>query len=151
MKINIVSVGNLKEEYLILAQKEYVKRLQRFCDLTIIEIKQCSIDEPSVSKQQELVSILPYLNGFIIVLDIKGKEISSEEFSRKINAWGCDGISTITLVIGGSHGLHDEIIKKANFKLSFSPMTFPHQLIRINLLEQIYRAYTIINNIPYHK
>ena len=159
MKIRVVSVGKIKEKYLRDGIAEYSKRLSRYCKLEIIELKDEKTKENSSAKEDELVKqtegerILKNIpeDSFVIALAIDGKMLDSVELSKKINELGLRGISNITFVIGGSLGLDDRVLKKADFKLSFSPMTFPHQLMRMILLEQIYRSYRIINNEPYHK
>lgn len=159
MNIDIVCVGKIKEKYLVDAIGEYLKRLGRYCKMSIIELKDektpdgesAALDEKI--KQIEGERILKVLddNAFIFVLDLKGKELSSPDFSRKINKLTVDGYSHIQFVIGGSLGLADSVVKKADYLLKFSEMTFPHQLMRVILLEQIYRAFRIMNNEPYHK
>lgn len=159
MNIDIICVGKIKEKYLADAITEYSKRLSRYCNLNIIEVS----DEKTVENASEVVNerikqaeaerILKYIkkDSMLVTLEIDGKMISSTELAEKINKWGVDGYSDIQFVIGGSIGLHKTIIDKALFHLSFSKMTFPHQLMRVILLEQIYRAYRINNNEPYHK
>ena len=155
IKINVVAVGDIKEKYLLDAIKEYSKRITRFANLNIIEIKEnnpASNSEKDIKSalKKDAIEIEKHLSGFIIVLDILGKQIDSIELSKTIEKTTQTN-STITFVIGASNGLSDEIKSKANLKLSFSSMTFPHQLMRVILLEQIYRAFTILNNIAYHK
>ena len=156
IKINIVTVGNLKEKYLIECEKEYQKRISRFANINIIEIEEEKLpknySDADISKclVKESIKIEKYLSGYIVVLDVKGKNLSSEEFAKKINEINLN-FDTITFVIGSSYGLSENIKEKANLLLSFSKMTFPHQLFRIMALEQIYRAFTINNNILYHK
>ena len=155
IKINVVAIGDIKEKYLLDAIKEYSKRITRFANLNIIEIKE---NNPASNSEKDLKSALKkdaieiekHLSGFIIVLDILGKQIDSIELSKTIEKITQTN-STITFVIGASNGLSDEIKYRANLKLSFSLMTFPHQLMRVILLEQIYRAFTILKNIAYHK
>lgn len=155
IKINVVAIGDIKEKYLLDAIKEYSKRITRFANLNIIEIKE---NNPASNSEKDIKSALKkdafeiekHLSGFIIVLDILGKQIDSIELSKTIEKITQTN-STITFVIGASNGLSDEIKYRANLKLSFSLMTFPHQLMRVILLEQIYRAFTILNNIAYHK
>lgn len=155
IKINVVAIGDIKEKYLLDAIKEYSKRITRFANLNIIEIKE---NNPASNSGKDIKSALKkdaieiekHLSGFIIVLDILGKQIDSIELSKTIEKITQTN-STITFVIGASNGLSDEIKYRANLKLSFSLMTFPHQLMRVILLEQIYRAFTILNNIAYHK
>ena len=159
MNIDILCVGKLKESYLRAATDEYSKRLSRYCGLNIIE----AADEKTVDGQSEaLDNKVKELEGerllknirddaYVIALEIDGKQLSSEELSARIEELGVRGISRIQFVIGGSLGLSDTVIKRADMHLSFSKMTFPHQLMRVILLEQIYRSYRIINNEPYHK
>ena len=161
MRINIISVGKIKEKYLKDAIEEYSKRLSKFCTLNIIEVSEVvakvenetNIKNSIEEEGNEIVSKLDSFakNIFIFVLDIDGKELSTIEFEKKIEEIKLNGVSEIVFIIGGSYGLSVEIKKKANFRLSFSKMTFPHQLFRIILLEQIYRAFKIANNEPYHK
>ena len=156
IKINIVTVGNLKEKYLIECVKEYEKRIGRFCNLNIIEIEEEKLpknfSEADISKclVRESIKIEKYLNGFVVVLDIKGKSLSSTEFASKIEEISLN-FNAITFVIGSSYGISENIKDRSNMSLSFSKMTFPHQLFRVMLLEQVYRAFTINNNILYHK
>lgn len=156
MKINVVVVGDLKEKYLSDACKEYIKRISRFHSISITTIEEEKLPKmPSVADisrclVKEGARIEKYLKGYIVVLDIGGEEIDSVKFARLIERATLN-FDTITFVIGGSYGISDAVKNKANFRLSFSPMTFPHQLFRVMLLEQIYRASTISNNILYHK
>ena len=155
IKINVVAIGDIKEKYLLDAIKEYSKRITRFANLNIIEIKEnnpASNSEKDIKSalKKDTIEIEKHLSGFTIVLDILGKQIDSIELSKTIEKITQTN-STITFVIGASNGLSDEIKYRANLKLSFSLMTFPHQLMRVILLEQIYRAFTILNNIAYHK
>ena len=159
MNINIISVGKIKEKFFTDAINEYSKRLSKYCKLTE-EILQDERADDSFSETQikqvktkEGIKILNKLpkNSYIIVLDVKGKNLSSKELAQKINTMGIEGISDITFIIGGSNGLSQEVINKADFKLSFSKMTFPHQLFKVILLEQIYRAFKINANEAYHK
>lgn len=142
-QIRIVAVGKMKEKYMQEALGEYQKRLSRFCKLEIIEIKDFPDDANPLEKEASL--ILPKLKGTIVPLCIEGKEQSSIMFSKLI-----DQESVLTFVIGGSNGLHPSIKQKGN-PLSISPMTFPHQLMRLILIEQIYRAFKILGNESYHK
>lgn len=152
MKINIIAVGKLKEDYFVSACEEYLKRLSRFDAMTVIEIPEApqgkSIEEQSKIEGE---SILSKAHGYIIALDIKGKKYTSNDFAKLLQSKRNEGISEISFVIGGSNGLSNEVRNKADSLLSFSDMTFPHQLFRVMLLEQIYRAETILNHIPYHK
>lgn len=150
--IKIITVGKLKEKYLIDAVEEYKKRLSKYTKIEIIEVKDESSYEEDKNKEKEAENIIKYIGDkdFIITLEIDGKEISSVEFASKIeNIFNIN--SNITFIIGGSYGLSNRIKKLSNYKLSFSKMTFPHQLFRVILLEQIYRTFKINNNESYHK
>ncbi|MCO8193519.1 MULTISPECIES: 23S rRNA (pseudouridine(1915)-N(3))-methyltransferase RlmH [Anaerofustis] len=157
MNINIICVGKLKEKYWVMAENEYSKRLSRFVKLNLIQLPDekltgnDSLDNIAKEKEGEkIISKIPK-NSFVIAMDIKGKQLSSEEFSKQIENLSITGKSNITFIIGGSLGISDSVLKKADKKISFSKMTFPHQLFRIMLLEQIYRSFKIINNETYHK
>ena len=153
MKITILTVGKIKEKYLKDAIAEYAKRLSRYCKLEIVEVA----DEKTIEnasqvletqiRDKEAERLMKYIreDAYVITLEIKGKQLTSEELSEKINQLGIQGKSHIIFVIGGSIGLGDEILKRSDYALSFSKMTFPHQLMRVILLEQIYRSYRIIN------
>ena len=159
MNITIICVGKLKEKYLKLAIDEYSKRLSRYCKLNIVELNDektpdnASEKDELIIKQKEESKILAHVkeNMYVIALDLKGKMASSEELAELIGDLGLKGKSNIALIIGGSLGLSKEVLDRANYKLSFSKMTFPHQLMRVILLEQIYRAYKINSGEPYHK
>ncbi len=159
MNIRLITVGKIKEKYIQEGIKEYSKRLSRYCSLDIIEIddekapENLSDKEMDIVKQKEGERILAKIpqSSFVIALVIEGKQLSSEDLAEKIDSLMIDGVSDITFLIGGSLGLSNEVISRSNFKLSFSKMTFPHQLMRMILLEQIYRAWRIIKNEPYHK
>lgn len=159
MNIRLITVGKIKEKYIQEGIKEYSKRLSRYCSLDIIEIEDekapenLSDKEMDIVKQKEGERILAKIpqSSFVIALVIEGKQLSSEDLAEKIDSLMIDGVSDITFLIGGSLGLSNEVISRSNFKLSFSKMTFPHQLMRMILLEQIYRAWRIIKNEPYHK
>ena len=155
LKINLICMGDIKEKYLKEAITEYSKRISRFADLKIIELKEHVA--PSSNKSDVLQAlkkdaeqIEKHLKGHCICLDIKGKMLSSEEFAGKIQKTSLSN-SEISFVIGASNGIDEEIKNACKDKMSFSPMTFPHQLIRVIFLEQLYRAFTILNNISYHK
>ena len=150
--IKIICLGKIKESYINDAIKEYTKRLSKYTEIKIIELDDVGIDDKKVVLKKEEEKILKVLNDkeYIITLEIEGNEISSLDFARKINDIFIQS-SNITFIIGGSYGLSDEIKKKSNYKLSFSKMTFPHQLFRVILLEQLYRAFKINNNEEYHK
>ena len=159
MKITIITVGKIKEKYLKDAIAEYTKRLSKYCKLEIVEVA----DEKTPDNASEVVEhtirskeaerILKYVkdDAYVVTLEINGKQLSSEELADKIDKLGVQGTSHIIFIIGGSIGLGEDVLKKSDFALSFSKMTFPHQLMRVILLEQVYRSYRIINGEPYHK
>lgn len=159
MKITIISVGKIKEKYYRDAIKEYEKRLSRYCKLEIIEVDDEKTPDKAGDaledqiKAKEAERILKHIkdDAYLITLEINGEMYNSEELAQKIEKLGTQGVSHIQFVIGGSLGLHNNICTRADFHLSFSKMTFPHQLMRVILLEQIYRSYRIINREPYHK
>ena len=159
MKISVIAVGKIKEKYLKDAITEYSKRLSRYCKLEIIELA----DEKTPDQASEAVEdairakegerLLKHIRDdmYVITLEIGGKMLTSEEFAEKIETLGVQGKSSIAFVIGGSIGLGKEVLNRSDFALSFSKMTFPHQLMRVVLLEQVYRGYRIVNGEPYHK
>ncbi|ABB16172.1 23S rRNA (pseudouridine(1915)-N(3))-methyltransferase RlmH [Carboxydothermus hydrogenoformans] len=159
MEITIVAVGKIKERYLKEGIAEYLKRLSPYARLAVIEVDDENAPEnlsPAeaekvVKKEGEriLAKITP--SSFVIALDLKGKNLSSEEFAHFISEKNLYGQSKLTFIIGGSLGLSREVLERADFKLSFGRMTYPHQLMRLILLEQIYRAFKIIRGEPYHK
>ena len=159
MKFQIITVGKLKEKYLKDGINEYLKRLQRYATVEIIEVADeqtpdnASDAEELQIKAKEAQRIQKYIKDdtYLIALAIEGKMFTSEQLADKIEQLGIGGRSHITMVIGGSLGLDDSILKQADLLLSFSKMTFPHQLMRVILLEQIYRSFTIINGGKYHK
>ena len=147
MNITIISVGKLKERYLKDAIAEYSKRLTRYCKLDIIELQDEKTPDNASEKEEELIKE----NAFVVAMDLKGKQLTSEEFANFIENQGIIGNSNIVFIIGGSLGISQDVIKRANEKICFSKMTFPHQLFRVMLLEQIYRGFRIMKNEPYHK
>lgn len=156
MKIKLVAVGKVKEEYFSKGIEEYVKRLSRFCDFKIVEIKEENfVQEPTESQKLEIMKregekILKELKGYVIAMAIEGKKVSSLDFSRLIlDLKDKDG--EITFVIGGSYGICNQVKERANLKISFSDMTFPHTLFRVMLVEQIYRGFMIGVDSKYHK
>lgn len=159
MKISIICVGKIKEKYLSAAIDEYSKRLSKYCKLEIIEVPDEKTEENAseamnnIVKDKEGERILKNIkdSSYVITLEILGEMITSENLAKKINDIGLSSIGHITFIIGGSLGLSDSVSKRSDYKLSFSKMTFPHQLMRVILLEQIYRSYRINNNEPYHK
>lgn len=159
MKITIITVGKVKESYFRGAIEEYSKRLSKYCKLDIVEVTdektpdKASETEEEQIKAKEAERIMKHVrdDAYVIALAIEGKQLDSVELADKIETLGVQGKSHIQFVIGGSLGLHPAVLSRADYKLSFSKMTFPHQLMRVILLEQIYRAYRIINREPYHK
>ena len=159
MKISVLTVGKIKEKYLRDAIAEYSKRLSRYCKLEIIEVSDEKTPDNASETVEEAIRnkegerLLKYIrdDAFVITLEIAGKQLTSEEFADKIEQLGVRGISHIIFVIGGSIGLGKEVLAQSDFALSFSKMTFPHQLMRVILLEQVYRSYRIISGQPYHK
>ncbi len=156
IKINIVAVGKVKESYFADGIKEYSKRMGKFAEFSIKEIPEenfTKVDESliSVIKEREGERILPNLKGYVIAMAIEGKKYSSEKLASKIKTLVDTGEGVITFVIGGSYGLSDKVKNKANELISFSDMTFPHTLFRLMLTEQIYRAFSINAQSPYHK
>lgn len=151
MTINLICVGNLKETFSKQEQEEYLKRLSAFCKVNVIEIKEQNQFENSyVTLEKEGEEILKKLKGYIILCDIKGKELSSPALAEKLKNL-MQTNSEISFVVGGSYGVCEKVKSLSKEKISFSPMTFPHNLFRIMLLEQVYRAFTIINGKTYHK
>lgn len=159
MKITLITVGKIKEKYLKDAIAEYSKRLSKYCKLEIIEVADektpdnaSEVVEDSI-RQKEGERILKYIkdDAYVITLEIGGKMLDSVELSKKIETLGIQGTSHIVFVIGGSIGLGKEVCERSNYALSFSKMTFPHQLMRVILLEQVYRSYRIMAGEPYHK
>lgn len=157
MNINLIAIGKLKEDYLRSACREYIKRLGRYCTFKLYELDECRLsDSPSdkeisAALKKEAVQIKKYASGFIVPMCIEGKQMSSPELSEKISDAGINGFSTVTFIIGSSFGLDEEIKSMGDLRLSMSKMTFPHQLARVMLLEQIYRAFQIASNGKYHK
>lgn len=159
MKITILCVGKIKEKFYRDAISEYSKRLSRYVKLEIVEVAdektrdQASEGEMELVKQREGERLLASMkeDGYVVCLAIEGKMLDSVELSEKIEGLGVAGNSHIYFVIGGSLGLSKQVLSRADYLLSFSKMTFPHQLMRVILLEQIYRAYRIMNHEPYHK
>lgn len=159
MNISVISVGKLKERYLKEAIQEYATRLTKYCKLDLIEVpdekapENMSPAEEVQVKSKEGQTILKHIKDdtYVIALAIQGKQLSSEKFADLISGLGLRGKSSIAFVIGGSIGLSEEVLKRADYHLSFSAMTFPHQLMRVILLEQVYRGFRIIKGEPYHK
>ncbi|MEZ3434104.1 MAG: 23S rRNA (pseudouridine(1915)-N(3))-methyltransferase RlmH [Lachnospiraceae bacterium] len=159
MRITLVAVGKVKEKYLRDAVSEYSKRLGKYCRLEMIEVADESTKEHASKSEEEAIRakegerILKHIrdDAYVITLEIQGKQMSSEELADKMEGLFVQGKSHIMFIIGGSTGLGKEVLKRSDYRLSFSRMTFPHQLMRVILLEQIYRGFRIINGEPYHK
>lgn len=157
MNINLIVIGKLKEDYLRSACAEYIKRLGRYCSFQLHELDECRLsDSPSEKEiaaalKKEGAQIKKLAKGFIVPMCIEGKQLSSTELSETIVSAGVNGASTVTFIIGSSFGLDPEIKQLGNLKLSMSKMTFPHQLARVMLLEQIYRSFQIAEGGKYHK
>ena len=152
MKITLITVGKIKEKYLKDAITEYSKRLSRYCKLEIIEVAdEKTPDNASETVEDGIRDKEVRDDAYVVTLEIEGKLLTSEELAKKIENLGIQGTSHIIFIIGGSIGLGKEVLKRSDYALSFSKMTFPHQLMRVILLEQIYRSYRIISHEPYHK
>ena len=157
MNINLITVGRLKEKYLTDACAEYIKRLGSFCNLKVYELDESRLsDKPSEKDIQKCLdneadAILKVCKGYIITMCIEGKQLSSEKLSEKFENIAVCGNSTISIVIGSSFGISDKVKNISDFRLSMSKMTFPHQLARVMVLEQIYRAFQISSGGKYHK
>lgn len=160
LNVNLIVVGKLKESYLREACAEYVKRLSAFCNLTITELPESKLPDSPSEKEiftalaNEGKSIAAILNGkgcYNIAMCIEGKQFSSEKLAEKIGSISVEGKSTLNIVIGSSHGISEDVKKMSDLRLSMSEMTFPHQLARVMVLEQVYRAFQILNGGKYHK
>lgn len=159
MKITLITVGKIKEKYLKDAIAEYTKRLSKYGKLEIVEVAdEKTPDHASETAEEQIRAkegerILKHIkdDAYVITLEIQGKQLASEEFAEKLENLGVQGKSHIIFIIGGSIGLGREVLAKSDYALSFSKMTFPHQLMRVILLEQLYRCFRIINGEPYHK
>ena len=159
MKITVLCVGKVKEKFFTDAIKEYSKRLSRYCKLEIVEVADEKTPDGaselvvSQIKEKEAERMEKYLpdSAYVIALALEGKKLTSEKLAEKIDSLGISGTSHLVFLIGGSLGMSDRLLKRADYLLSFSDMTFPHQLMRVILLEQVYRSYRIIHGEPYHK
>ena len=159
MNITVVCIGKLKEKYWTDAVNEYMKRLSAYCSIKIDELKEARLPDNASPAEEEAVKeaegkeILKHINkdDYVITLEIKGNAVTSEQLADKVMALGIDGRSNIVFVIGGSLGLSAAVSQRSDYKLSFSKMTFPHQMMRVILLEQVYRAFKINRNEKYHK
>lgn len=154
--INIIAVGKVNADYFREAINEYLKRLTALTKIKIIEISESKLNSDSTKDilkvmNEEGIAILEKAKGVIIALDIQGSEITSVELSNLIKNKQVEGASEISFIIGGSNGLSEEVLRKADYRISFGRLTYPHQLMRVILIEQIYRAFTILSNIKYHK
>ena len=159
MKITVLCVGKIKEKFFADAIKEYSKRLSRYCKLEIVEVadektpdgaSDLVVSQITDKEAERMEKYLPD-SAYVIALAIEGKKLTSEKLAEKIDTLGITGTSHLVFLIGGSLGMSDRLLKRADYLLSFSDMTFPHQLMRVILLEQIYRSYRIIHGEPYHK
>lgn len=158
-KITLITVGKIKEKYFTDAVAEYAKRLSRYCRLDMIEVadektpdgaSEALANQIKEKEGERILSKIPD-NAYVIALAIEGKQLDSEELADKMEKWNVSGISHLVFLIGGSLGLSQKVLQRVDFKLSFSKMTFPHQLMKVILLEQIYRSFRIRNHEPYHK
>lgn len=155
LSVNVVCIGKIKEAFYRDAIEEYAKRLSRFCRFSVIELAEKQLTgkndaDISIVKEDEGKRIVQAVKGYVIALDMRGEQLTSEQLSAKLSKL-TDTTSTVTFVIGGSYGLSDSVLKRADYKLSFGKMTFPHQLMRVIAAEQIYRAFTIAEGSGYHK
>ncbi len=155
IRINLVAVGKVKEKYFLEGINEYAKRLSRYCEFNIVEVKEENFEKVDQSlinniKQKEAERILPNLKGGVYCMAIEGKKFDSLSFAKEISK-ASQSNQTLTFVIGGSYGIADSIKQKADKLISFSDMTFPHTMFRLMLTEQLYRAFSILNGIGYHK
>ncbi len=155
MNVTIICIGKVKEKYIVEGISEFLKRMQSFAKMKIIELKEDGNDNSrniSIEKESEdILKTIEKLGGYNILLDIQGRNFSSEEMATEIEKLTVNGVSSINFIIGGSYGVSESVRKTADMKLSFSKMTFPHQLMRLILCEQIYRWFSIIKNTKYHK
>jgi 23S rRNA (pseudouridine1915-N3)-methyltransferase len=157
MNIELIAVVRLKEDYLRAASAEYIKRLGRYCNFTLHELEECRLSDAPSEKEiaaalkKEGEQIKKLARGMIIPMCIEGRQLTSPELAEKISSAGVTGVSTVTFIIGSSFGLDPEVKALGDFRLSMSKMTFPHQLARVMLLEQIYRSFQITTGGKYHK
>jgi len=159
MEITIIAVGKLKEKYLKSGIAEYLKRMKSYATVKIVEVNDepagqtlsaAEVEQVKEAEGQRIIEKIPE-RARVIALDLRGKQLTSEAFAEEINETMTYGTSQIAFIIGGSHGLSQEVLSKTDLKISFGKMTYPHQLMRLILVEQIYRAFKIIRNEPYHK
>ncbi|MEY8291743.1 23S rRNA (pseudouridine(1915)-N(3))-methyltransferase RlmH [Carnobacteriaceae bacterium 52-44] len=159
MEITIIAVGKLKEKYLKNGIAEYLKRMKSYANVKIVEVNDepagqalsdAEVEQVKEAEGQRIIGKIPE-RARVIALDLKGKQLTSEAFAEEVNETMTYGTSQIAFIIGGSHGLSKEVLQKTDLKISFGKMTYPHQLMRLILIEQTYRAFKIIRNEPYHK
>lgn len=159
MDITIIAVGKLKEKYLKNGIAEYLKRMKSYVNVKIVEVNDepagqtlsdAEVEQVKEAEGKRIIGKIPE-RARVIALDLKGKQLTSEAFAEEVNETMTYGTSQIAFIIGGSHGLSKEVLQKTDLKISFGKMTYPHQLMRLILIEQIYRAFKIIRNEPYHK
>lgn len=156
MKINIITVGKIKHRYYLDAVEEYLKRLSRFAKVQVIEVAEefyngDNAGELAVVVKRESDRLASKAKGFVIALDIDGSQLSSQQFAETLSRQTANGVSEFSFLIGGSCGMTEQLKKRADLRISFGKMTYPHQLMRVLLTEQIYRAFTIMQGVPYHK
>lgn len=153
IKIDVIVVGKMSQKHLTDIEKDYFTRIKKYASINIIEVKQINDNNMNniIEKEGDLIIAKIDSNSYIITMEIDGKQISSVQLAEKFNDITTYSHSKITFIIGGSHGLSPRVKAMSNYKLSFSKMTFPHQLFRVMLLEQIYRSFTINHKTPYHK
>lgn len=154
LKINIIAIGKIKEKYFKDAISEYQKRLQNTVNLSIIELEECLLSGSNnieTVKDNESNKLLSEIKGYSILLDIEGRALNSLEFSGTFNKLMTEGNNEISFLIGGSYGVNEKLKNAVNMRLTFGKMTYPHQLMRVILIEQIYRAFSIMNHSQYHK
>lgn len=155
MKIAVVAVGKLKEDFWRRAADEYLKRLRPYADVRVLEVPDRDPAKGGASRAvseegEDALRLVPD-GAYVVALDIAGKQLSSERFAQKLERLGVEGRGSVTFLIGGSHGLSEQVLQRADERLSFGSMTFPHNIARVLLLEQLYRAFRIIRGEPYHK
>ena len=152
MQIKLIVVGKTKEQFLESMMNDYIKRTQRFIEITVKVVKELNNNDSRLQKQQESENVLQKIESsdYVVLLDETGKKFSSTGFAQKIKSWQDGNTKSVVFVIGGAYGFSDELYKRANEKMSLSKLTFSHQMVRVVFLEQLYRAYSILNNEPYH-
>lgn len=155
VNVNLICVGKIKEKYIENGILEFTKRIKPYAKFSVIELKEDGNDrnrESSIEKESDdIIKVIEKQRGYTILMDIEGKKLSSEKMAEKIEHLAVTGNSTLNFIIGGSYGVSDKLRKNVDFKMSFSDLTFPHQLMRLIFLEQLYRWFSILNNGKYHK